>query len=100
MEFRGKKTGRPTISIHSFPDPYVVTSNRHESPLNLRDKVRSTWAHFMDSFQCVLNLTSYFRMRIDRLTNERHFHFLLLIYFNELVNIYHWLQMLMSVNFL
>jgi hypothetical protein len=23
MEFRGKTTGRPTISIHSFPDPYV-----------------------------------------------------------------------------
>jgi hypothetical protein len=23
MGFRGKTTGRPTISIHSFPDPYV-----------------------------------------------------------------------------
>jgi len=35
----------------------------------------------MDSFQYVLNLTPYFRMRIDRQSNERHFHVLLLFYF-------------------
>jgi len=64
-------------------DPYVVTANRHKSPLTLCDKVRSTWAHFMDSFQYALNLTSYIRVRINRQTNERNFRFLPLTYFTN-----------------